>query len=215
MNFESASPDMSTSPIPKLYAITHAGGGLSHVAQVERFAAAGVRLIQIRDKRAHGRELYEITVAALKAAEPHGTRIVVNDRIDVAVAASAHGVHLGQDDLPAAVAREMLGPWGILGVSTHSAEQAAEAARLPVDYVAIGPIFHTATKDNAEPVVGLKGVAAARAVVTKSLVAIGGITLDTAHSVLEAGADAVAVVSDLRVGPTLEERVRRYLVALG
>jgi thiamine-phosphate pyrophosphorylase len=206
---------MSTSSIPKLYAITHAGGGLSHVAQVERFAAAGVRLIQIRDKRAHGRELYEITVAALKAAEPHGARVVVNDRVDVAVAANAHGVHLGQEDLPAAVAREMLGPWAILGVSTHTVEQAAEAARLPVDYVAIGPVFHTATKDNPDPVVGLKGVAAAREVVGQALVAIGGIALDTARSVLEAGADSVAVVSDLRAGPSLEERVRRYFVALG
>jgi thiamine-phosphate pyrophosphorylase len=206
---------MSTSPIPKLYAITHAGGGLSHVAQVERFAAAGIRLIQIRDKRAHGRELYEITVAALKAAEPHGTRIVVNDRVDVAVAANAHGVHLGQQDIPADVARAMLGPWRVLGVSTHTAEQVAEAARLPVDYVAIGPVFHTATKESPDPVVGLKGVAAARAVVTQSLVAIGGIALDTARSVLDAGADSVAVVGDLRVGPSLEERVRRYLVALG
>ena len=201
--------------LPRLYAITDAAAGPDHVEQVERFARGGARLIQIRDKRATGRELYEVTLAALRVAAPFGARIVVNDRVDVALAAGADGVHVGQDDLPAAAAREILGPGRIVGVSTHAARQAREAAALPVDYVAIGPVFATTTKENPDPVIGLEGVAAARAEVGLPLVAIGGITLERVPEVIAAGADAVAVVSDLRAGASIEARVDEYLRALG
>lgn len=200
---------------PRLYAITDAAAGSSHLEQVAAFARAGATLVQIRDKRASGREIYEIVVEALRIAHPFGAKIVVNDRVDVARAARADGVHVGQEDLPAAAAREIVGPDRIVGISTHSVEQAREADRLAVDYVAVGPAFATSTKENPDPVIGLEGIAAVRAVVAKPLVAIGGITLERSPSVIAAGADSVAVVSDLRTGGSIEDRVRAFLSALG
>lgn len=196
---------------PSLYAITDASAGLTHVEQVEAFVRGGARLVQIRDKRAGGRELYEIVVAAVRIAREAGARLIVNDRVDVALAAAADGVHVGQEDLPAEDARRILGPDRIVGLSTHSREQAAEASRLPVDYVAIGPVYATATKENPDPVVGVEGVRAAREVVTQPLVAIGGITLARAPEVIAAGADVLAVVSDLFAGASIEARVREYV----
>jgi thiamine-phosphate pyrophosphorylase len=200
--------------VPRLYAITDAEAGRSHVEQVAELAAAGVEWIQIRDKHLSGRALYEITRAALEVAHPRSARIIVNDRVDVAKAAGADGVHLGQDDLPADAARAILGPVAIVGLSTHSVAQAVAAAELPVDYVAIGPVYTTGTKENPDPVVGLEGVAAVRAAVALPIVAIGGITLERAPAVAAAGADAVAVIGDLRVGESLGARARAYLAAL-
>lgn len=196
---------------PRLYALTDASAPGSHVEQVREYADAGVRIIQVRDKLASSRALYETVVAALEITRPRGVRLIVNDRVDVALAAGADGVHVGQDDLPAGSAREILGPLAIIGISTHSLAQAAAAAGLPVDYVAIGPVFATSTKANPDPVVGLEGLRAVRAAVTTPLVAIGGITLEKAPDVFAAGADSVAVVSDLRAGASVSERVRAYL----
>lgn len=196
---------------PRLYALTDASAPGSHVEQVREYADAGVRIIQVRDKLASSRALYETVVAALEITRPRGVRLIVNDRVDVALAAGADGVHVGQDDLPAESAREILGPLAIIGISTHSLAQAAAAAGLPVDYVAIGPVFATTTKAKPDPVVGLEGLRAVRAAVTTPLVAIGGITLEKAPDVFAAGADSVAVVSDLRAGASVSERVRAYL----
>lgn len=196
---------------PRLYALTDASAPGSHVEQVREYADAGVRIIQVRDKLASSRALYETVVAALEITRPRGVRLIVNDRVDVALAAGADGVHVGQDDLPAESAREILGPLAIIGISTHSLAQAAAAAGLPVDYVAIGPVFATSTKANPDPVVGLEGLRAVRSAVTLPLVAIGGITLEKAPDVFAAGADSVAVVSDLRAGASVSERVRAYL----
>ena len=199
---------------PRLYALTDASAPGSHVEQVREYADAGVRIIQVRDKLASSRALHETVVAALEITRPRGVRLIVNDRVDVALAAGADGVHVGQDDLPAESAREILGPLAIIGISTHSLAQAVAAANLPVDYVAIGPVFATSTKANPDPVVGLEGLRAVRAVraaVTTPLVAIGGITLEKAPAVFAAGADSVAVVSDLRAGASVGERVRAYL----
>jgi thiamine-phosphate pyrophosphorylase len=200
---------------PRLYAITDPGVGASHVEQVRAFVAGGARLIQIRDKRAGGRDLYEVVCAALAVTRPAGALLVVNDRVDVALAAGADGAHVGQDDLPAAAAREILGPGRIVGVSTHTPAQAREADALPVDYVAFGPVFATGTKENPDPTVGAEGVARARAEVTRPLVAIGGITLERAPAVLAAGADVLAVISDLWIGGSAEARVRQYVTVLG
>lgn len=196
---------------PRLYALTDASAPGSHVEQVREYADAGVRIIQVRDKLASSRTLHETVVAALEITRPRGVRLIVNDRVDVALAAGADGVHVGQDDLPAGSAREILGPLAIIGISTHSLAQAAAAASLPVDYVAIGPVFATTTKANPDPVIGLEGLKAVRAAVTTPLVAIGGITLERAPAVFAAGADSVAVVSDLRAGASVGERVRAYL----
>src|SRR5918911_2140458 len=124
--------------------------------------------------------------------------LLVNDRADIALAIGADGVHLGQDDIPPRAARSLLGDKAIIGFSTHSVEQAARAARLPVDYVAIGPVFATSSKENPDPTVGLEGVARARESVGQiRLVAIGGINEENARAVLDAGADPVAVISAL------------------
>lgn len=196
---------------PRLYALTDASAPGSHLEQVREYADAGVRIIQVRDKLASSRALYETVVAALEITRPRGVRLIVNDRVDVALAAGADGVHVGQDDLPAESAREILGPLAIIGISTHSLAQAGSAAKQPVDYVAFGPVFATATKANPDPVVGLEGLSTVRAVIELPLVAIGGITLENAPAVFAAGADSVAVVSDLRAGASVNERVRAYL----
>ncbi|MGB5038973.1 MAG: thiamine phosphate synthase [Blastocatellia bacterium] len=196
---------------PSLYALTDASATRSHVDQVGELVGAGVTIIQIRDKQASGRELFEMAVASLEFTRPAGAKLIVNDRVDVALAAGADGVHVGQDDLPANAAREILGPAAIVGVSTHSLLQATAAAELPVDYVAFGPIFATSTKVNPDPVVGIEGLAAARSIVALPLVAIGGITIENAAAVYASGADSVAVVSDLRKGASVDARVRAYL----
>lgn len=197
---------------PRLYALTDASATGSHVDQVCEFVRAGVGLIQIRDKQASGRELYEMVVASLEFTRPAGAKLIVNDRVDVALAAGADGAHVGQEDLPADAVREILGPAAIVGVSSHSALQASAAAVLPVDYVAFGPIFATTTKVNPDPVVGIEGLAAIRSIVAAlPLVAIGGITIENAAAVYASGADSIAVVSDLRKGSSVEARVRAYL----
>lgn len=197
---------------PRLYALTDASATGSHVDQVCEFVRAGVGLIQIRDKQASGRELYEMVVASLEFTRPAGAKLIVNDRVDVALAAGADGAHVGQEDLPADTVREILGLAAIVGVSSHSALQASAAAVLPVDYVAFGPIFATTTKVNPDPVVGIEGLAAIRSIVAAlPLVAIGGITIENAAAVYASGADSIAVVSDLRKGSSVEARVRAYL----
>jgi thiamine-phosphate pyrophosphorylase len=121
----------------------------------------------------------------------------MNDRADLALAAGFDGVHVGQEDLSPESVRKIIGPDRWLGVSTHNPEQVAEADQTSADYLAIGPVFATSSKDNPDPVVGLEGVRRARQLTRKPLVAIGGITRANAASVIEAGADSVAVISDL------------------
>ena len=186
--------------LPKLYAITDRRlSGLSHAGQVERLCEGGARLVQLREKHLSPRELYAEAAEALAVARRWGARLLINDRADLALALEADGVHLGQDDLPPGAARALLGEVAVVGFSTHNAAQAAEAGRLPVDYVAVGPIFQTSSKEKPNPVVGLEGVRGARAAVPAHipLVAIGGITAESARSVLEAGADSVAVIGAL------------------
>lgn len=185
--------------LPKLYPVTdRALSGLSHAEQVARLCEGGARLVQLREKRLSPREFYAEAVEAVRVARSFGARLVVNDRADVALAAGADGAHVGQDDMPAEAVRALLGGGAVVGLSTHNAGQAARAARLPVDYVAIGPVFVTSSKENPDPAVGLEGVRLAReASGGAPLVAIGGVTLESARSVLEAGADAVAVIGAL------------------
>ena len=143
-----------------------------------------------------------------------GVRVVVNDRADIALAVGADGVHLGQDDLDPSAARRLLGDKFIIGYSTHSVAQAVEAARLPVDYVAVGPIFDTSSKERPDPVVGLEGLRGVRAAVGPvPLVAIGGITRETARAVLAAGADSLALISALVGGDPagIARRTREFL----
>jgi thiamine-phosphate pyrophosphorylase len=199
--------------LPKLYPITDARlSGLSHAEQVERLAAGGATLIQLREKIASPREFYEAALEAMKIARQLKIQIIINDRVDIAIAVDADGVHLGQCDLASDHARRLLGESRIVGFSTHSVKQAVEADRAPVDYIAIGPVFATSTKTNPDAVVGLEAVGEIRRQTSKPLVAIGGITLTLAPSVLEAGADSMAVISDLFSTGDISERTREFIV---
>jgi thiamine-phosphate pyrophosphorylase len=185
--------------LPKIYAITDTGiSGISHEEQVARLIAGGIRLIQLRAKNASSREFYESTRAVVSYARRHGTKVIINDRVDIAAAAGADGVHLGQDDLAPELARKILGSKAIIGYSTHSLEQVRIALRYPVDYLAIGPVFRTKTKVNSDPVIGIERLQeVSREIGEMPLVAIGGINLTNLNTVFEAGADSIAVVGGL------------------
>lgn len=175
--------------------------GRSHAEQVAEFAKRGMTLVQLREKNLSAGEFYCEAEQALLVARRHGIKIIINDRLDIALAVNADGVHLGQDDLPVEAARRLLGNDVIIGLSTHDLAQAQQAARLPIDYLAIGPIFPTSTKNNSNPAVGLAGLTAVRqAVPGIPLVAIGGIDAANRDAVIAAGGDAVAVISDLWAG---------------
>jgi thiamine-phosphate pyrophosphorylase len=184
---------------PRLYPILDAGcfpHTLSLIAAAEEFAAAGVLLIQYRNKNGNARQMLE-QAQELKRRLPGSVRLIMNDRADLCLAAEFDGVHVGQEDLSPQGARKVIGDRLCLGVSTHNAEQITEADKTSADYIAIGPVFSTASKFNPDPVVGLEGVRKARALTLKPLVAIGGINRANCRSVIEAGADSVAVISDL------------------
>ena len=202
--------------LQKLYPVTYpASPEFPYARQIRAFAEGGATLAQLRIKDTSPRDFYNHAEEAVAVARALGIRLIINDRADVALALGADGVHLGQDDLPPAAARQLLGDEAVLGFSTHNVAQAIEASRLPINYVAIGPIFPTASKDRPHPVVGLDGLSCVRAMTgDMPLVAIGGITTLTARAVLEAGADSVAVIGALR-GPTPEvvSRITRDLLA--
>src|SRR5207244_1562731 len=172
------------------------------LSAAEELLAAGVTLIQYRNKSGDAREILAQTremkmqLSRARAPAPH-VRQIMNDRADLCLAAGFDGVHVGQDDLLPGSVRKIIGPERWLGVSTHNAEQVAEAGKTSANYIAIGPVFATFSKANPDPLVGLEGVRTARSLTKKSLVAIGGITRANCHSVIEAGADSVAVISDL------------------
>jgi len=179
------------------------------------FLEGGARLIQVRAKLLSSGQLLELCDDLVTAASACGGAVIVNDRVDVARMSGASGVHVGQDDLSPGAARALLGPGAVIGYSTHTLEQVEAALTEPVDYIAVGPVFVTRTKDTGYGAVGLELVtAAAKVARQKPIVAIGGITLENARSVLDAGAAAVAVISDLLVGGDARGRIAAYLQAL-
>jgi thiamine-phosphate pyrophosphorylase len=192
--------------LPPLYAIVDAGilGAGVRPEQLTsaicsfaaELAAGGVTVFQYRAKKLCSREMLS-HARELRRTLGSGATLFMNDRADLCLAAGFEGVHIGQDDLSPEGARTVVGAERWVGISTHSVEQARRADRAPVDYIAIGPVYPTGTKENPDPIVGLEGVKAVRAITTKPLVAIGGITRANAAPVLEAGADAVAVIGDL------------------
>jgi len=189
--------------LPGIYPITDTRlSGLSHTEQVRRLIDGGATLIQLREKALEPRTFLPDAEAALKVAQKNGARLIINDRVDIAMALGADGIHLGQSDLPPAIARRLVGPNSIIGFSTHNREQVVEAATLPVNYVAFGPVFATATKHDPDPVAGLEGLASARSILGDiPLVAIGGISSEQIFSVIQAGADSVAIISALISDP--------------
>ena len=202
--------------LPRLYPILDAACFSDEMAlfvAAESLAAAGCTLIQYRNKSGNARQMLEQARELRRLTYPSATknvalgwgtpgvqnsvRLIMNDRADLALATGFDGVHVGQDDLLPESVRKMIGPERWLGVSTHNPEQVAEADRSSADYLAIGPVFSTSSKEKPDPVVGLEAVRRARQLTRKPLVAIGGITSANAASVIEAGADSVAVISDL------------------
>jgi thiamine-phosphate pyrophosphorylase len=189
--------------LPRLYPILDAGcfvDANAMFAATEEFAAAGVTLLQYRNKCGNARQMLD-EARELRARLGASVKLIMNDRADLCLAAGFDGLHVGQDDLSPEAARLILGPARWLGVSTHNPEQLSEADKTSADYLAIGPIFATSSKANPDPVVGLEGIRRVRELTRKPLVAIGGITRANARSVMEAGADAVAVISDLLRAP--------------
>ena len=200
--------------LPKVYPITDTNlSGLSHAEQIDRLIAGGATLIQLRDKHAAPRDFYHQAEAALQIAREHNVRLIINDRVDVALALGADGVHLGQTDMPVEAARRLLGKSGIIGISTHNLAQAELAADMPADYVAFGPIFKTSTKENADPIAGLEALRAVRTLVgALPVIAIGGITLANAEEAWRAGADAVSSIAALVSDPSrISENMRQML----
>jgi len=203
--------------ISRLYAIADAeilavrGVALADFAGDLR--AAGVGLVQYRDKTGSPQEVLRAAAILREAMAGSACRLIMNDRADLAVLANFDGVHVGQGDLSPADARRVVGTDRIVGVSTHTDEQVRIADQSCADYIAIGPVFATGTKLNSDPVVGLEGVRRARALTTKPLVAIGGITRSNARSVIDAGADSVAVISSLFAANQSPEQVARDFLA--
>ncbi len=196
---DSLRPQIPMIPIPRLYAIldsAHFRDTEAVCASATEMAAGGVTLLQYRNKSGNARQMLE-QARELKRLLGDAVKLIMNDRADLCLAAGFDGVHLGQDDLSPEGARKVIGKNLWLGVSTHNPEQLARADHSTADYLAIGPVFSTRSKADPDPVIGLDGVRQARALTRKPLVAIGGITRENCRLVIEAGADAVAVISDL------------------
>jgi thiamine-phosphate pyrophosphorylase len=207
--------------LPPLYAVLDADAcdrvGREVMDVAEAFLEAGVTLLQVRAKHDSPAGLLDL-VARVVARAGNRASVIVNDRPEIAMLASAAGVHVGQDDMPVAEARALVGKRAIVGVSTHSVEQATVALDQPVSYIAVGPVFGTTTKDTGYDAVGLALVRTVSDLARGRdipVVAIGGITLDRAPQVLAAGAASVAVIGDLFASGDPEARTRQYLARLG
>ena len=201
--------------LPRLYPILDPAcfsDAAQMFAAAEDLAAAGVTLLQYRDKSGNARRMLD-NARELKQRLGATVKLIMDDRADLCLAAQYDGLHVGQDDLPVESARRIIGPARWLGVSSHNTEQLAEAEKTSADYLAIGPIFATSSKADTDPVVGLEGLRRARELTSKLMVAIGGITRANARSVIEAGADAVAVISDLLRDP--RKSAEEFLRVLG
>jgi thiamine-phosphate pyrophosphorylase len=206
--------------IPKLYAIVDAAiaieRGWAPLDLARAYLAGGARLLQLRAKLLSSAAFFELAHALVHEAQQANATVIINDRSDIAQLVSAAGIHVGQDDLTPADVRRIVGHEMLVGLSTHTNNQIEAAIREPISYLAVGPVFSTRTKDTGYEQVGLEAVrfASSRAAAARlPVVAIGGITLDTAEQVIAAGAHSVAVITDL-VTADPEGRVREYLAAL-
>jgi len=198
--------------LPPLYVILDAALLPSDPIELTiRMLDAGARLFQYRNKTSSSRELLEASQSVWFAVRQYGGRFIVNDRADIARLAGASGVHLGQDDLDVPGARMIVGTESIIGFSTHNVEQFQAAAESDADYIALGPIFATDSKANPDPAVGVDFIRRVRKLTSKPIVAVGGITPERARQVIDAGADSVAVISDILKARNPAERVRQYL----
>jgi thiamine-phosphate pyrophosphorylase len=200
--------------IPRVYPITDTAiSGLSHAEQVARLVEGGATLIQLREKNLPARVFYHDALEALEIARSNGVKVIINDRVDVALALHADGVHLGQADMPVEAARRLAGPKAVIGYSTHNVEQVQAALQLPIDYLAFGPIYATSSKEKPDPVAGLKDLPLVRSLAGRlPLVAIGGINANNLRDVLDAGADSAAIISAIVGNPrTINEKLRDFM----
>ncbi len=198
--------------LPPLYVILDAALLPSDPIELTRkMLDAGARLFQYRDKTSSSRELLHASQALGLTVRQRGGTFLVNDRADISHLAGASGVHLGQDDLSVAATREVAGNACLIGLSTHNLRQFKAAGESSADYIAVGPIFSTSGKRNPDPVVGIDFIQTVRKLTSKPIVAIGGITLERAREVIDAGADSVAVISDILKAKNPADRVRQYL----
>jgi thiamine-phosphate pyrophosphorylase len=209
----------SSRQLPRLYPLVdegvleRRGAALARVA--EDLKSAGAQLVQYRNKVGEPESVLRFAAIVWEVFAGTGCRLIMNDRADLAVLAGFDGVHMGQGDLPPEDARRVVGVERWVGVSTHDDEQVRVANETSADYIAVGPVFATGTKVDAEPVIGMEGVLRARALTKKPIVGIGGITRANARSVIDAGADSVAVISGLFVeGETVEKVARDFLEVL-
>jgi thiamine-phosphate pyrophosphorylase len=193
-----------------LYVITDEtiGGGRSHAEIARDAVRGGADIIQLRDKRLSCSELVRTGRQIAAMTRKAGGVFIVNDRLDVAMACGADGVHLGQDDMQVGTARQLAQPGFIIGVSVGSADEAREAEREGADYVALSPVFSTASKDNAGPGLGLRRLREIRLAVSIPVVAIGGISRQNIHDVIAAGADGIAVISAVVSSPDITAAAR-------
>jgi thiamine-phosphate pyrophosphorylase len=203
--------------IPRLYAIMDPAqlGARDPAVVLDALLDAGVRCVQYRDKQSSALELFKMSKRLGELARRSGCTLIINDRADIALAVDADGVHVGQDDLGVELARRVVGPHRWVGYSTHDLAQVRQASASSANYIAFGPIFKTRSKARPDPVVGLEGLRRAREATGKPLVAIGGITAENARAVMEAGADAVAVIHDLIAAPDPASRAKEFLKVLG
>lgn len=201
---------------PALYLVTDRElCGERGIAEVAGLAVrGGATLVQLREKTGDFRAMAELARALLALLAPFGVPLIVNDRVDVALAVGAQGVHLGQSDMPAALARELLGPGAVIGLSLEAPHQLAEAEGLDVDYYGVSPIHPTPTKTDTGPGWGLAGLSGLRAATSRPLVAIGGLDARNAAQTIRAGADGIAVVSAICAAPDPEAASRELLAAI-
>jgi thiamine-phosphate pyrophosphorylase len=204
---------MANLELPPIYPITASSGttATDHVAQVREFLSAGVYVFQVREKQMDDRAFCSLLLQIRQVCDQASAQFIINDRIDLALASGADGVHLGQTDLPVDVARRLLGQEAIIGISTHNRTQFLQAQEMDVDYVAIGPIYETGTKESPYPPLTHQFIQEVVKLKRHPLVAIGGISLETAPRVWEAGADSIAVISDIMDAPNPGQRISEYL----
>ena len=175
-----------------------------------KLSEAEVSLVQLRGKKSSSKDLLKLSTQMVNMTQDNSLKVIVNYRVDIAWLSKADGVHLGQDDLPCSDARQILGSKAIIGLSTHTLKQACQAEDSTADYIAIGPIYRTQTKENPDPIVSLDELKAIRKAVTKPLIAIGGITTKNALPLFDLGVDSVAVVRDIVLSENIHQQVTNY-----
>lgn len=177
---------------------------------VESVIRAGAKIVQLRCKKMSNADFYKQLTDLTSICKTQNVSLIINDRVDVCLVTDVSGVHLGQDDFPAIEARQLL-PDAIIGVSTHNIQQVQDADRLPIDYISIGPIFPTTSKANPDPVVGVELLRKARTLTSKPIVCIGGITANEIPELLRAGADGIAMISEIYKTDDVFSNVQRLL----